>query len=95
MKSSDAMIVWTPDRDPCVGLTRGQIRVVTLPQPDSARGFYKSVGACDDGWREMTDDERVNELVELKGMIVAEDNIPEATVHAALQAIDEYKARHP
>jgi hypothetical protein len=95
MKSSDAMVVWTPDRDSCDGPTRGQIRVVPHPQPASARGFYKAEGACDDGWREMSDDQRVDYLERLKAEIIAEENIPAATVHSALQAIEEYKARHP
>lgn len=95
MKSSDAMIVWTPDREPFQGAARGQIRAVTIPEPAGTRKLACSVGACDDGWKEKTDAQRVDYLERLKAEIVATDGIPEPVVHDALLQIDEYRARYP
>ena len=95
MTSADAMIVWTPDREPFEGKARGQIRAVTIPEPAGTRQLACSVGACDDGWKQKTADQRVDYLERLKAEIVAQDNIAEPVVHEALRQVDEYRARYP
>ena len=96
MKSVEAMVLWTPDREPFLqARSRGQIAVVTIPEPSSTQEYMCSTGASDEGWSQKNDMQRVNDLEKLRDMIVKDDNIPYATVHAAMQVVDEYKARNP
>src|SRR4051794_6540669 len=84
----------------------GEPWVKAGPHPD-IRGWtdpYASTdGACwlcfdgrgGEGWRELTDDERLLRLFVLFAIMTARDGVPPAEAHRAFLEIDEYREAMP
>ncbi|ODT14627.1 MAG: hypothetical protein ABS35_34065 [Kaistia sp. SCN 65-12] len=95
MKAAEAMIAWTPDREPFLNdPTRGQVRIGALLQRDEAdwsRPFAKTGGAAYvarqeiDGWEQIA-----NVFIDFQNLVV-DEGIDAKVAHAEFLKIDEYK----
>lgn len=95
MKAAEAMIAWTPDREPFLNdPTRGQVRIGALLQRDEAdwaRPFAKSGGAAYTARRDLEGWEQIaNVFIDFQAIVV-EDGIDPKLAHAEFLKIDEYK----
>ena len=95
MRAVEAMIVWTPNREPFKELpTVGTIAVTTIPEAPELKTHPMSVGACDLIWRE-TDDSGRRELMQWYFTdLIHRDFLKEKVVRKALSAIEDF-ARYP
>ena len=90
---AEAMIVWTPRNE--LWLTEGNwapagsIAVVQWPDDRNAWTRYpSSAGACDRDWQEGDDNYRLQQLANLVGQWLDEQNMNPEHVAEALRAID-------
>ena len=89
MNSSDAMIVWTPNREPFLETpSRGKVAVTTIPEHPATTDHTHSAGACDHDWKTITESERQERIRELARQMVEEDNIPKDEIDRELAKID-------
>jgi hypothetical protein len=91
MKSELTIIAWTPN-DPTNSTTRGKVRVGPMtndekPFPWSIH-YAKAVGACDEGWQELTELERAEELKKLSRTLIDNEGLEAAAAHRELAKID-------
>lgn len=90
MKSEDAMLVWTPLHDYTKhDATAGHVQLVSIPETNT-RGYIASAGACDAGWREMGEADRIKSLTEIAEAMIEDDNIPREAVYAELAKVDGF-----
>jgi hypothetical protein len=89
MKSEDAMVVWTPNREPfSIDATRGRVVATTIPEHPKTQRYSHSVGACDHGWREKSEAERQEALHQLANQMINEDKIAPADLDKAFSQIE-------
>ena len=95
MRAIEAIIVWTPNREPFNDLlTTGQVEVATIPEPRSMKSHPFSVGACDLNWRD-TDEQGRRELMQRYfTQMIHRDHIDEQTARKAVDAIDDFRGYH-
>ncbi|MGO4386743.1 hypothetical protein AB4Y85_04345 [Microvirga sp. 2YAF29] len=92
MRAIDAMIVWTPDREPCqTNSNAGKVEVATIPEPPRLKAFPMSAGACDHDWREAANQGRIALIQPYFSQMIHRDGIQEAVARAALSRIDEFR----
>ncbi|MEN5278172.1 hypothetical protein ABE527_14625 [Brucella sp. TWI432] len=90
MKSIDAMITWTPNRDPFLqNPTCGQVRVIHHNVEPDNNDIPCSVGACNAGWKEMSVEDRQTEINEIYRRMVEEDNIDPAYAKKQIGRIED------
>lgn len=95
MKATEALIAWTPNREPFLGdPTRGQVQVGPLlgkDDPDWTRPFAKTGGAAYTARATMDRWEQIaNVFLDFHGLVF-EDEIDAKVVHAEFLKIDEYR----
>ncbi len=93
MKSELTIIAWTPN-DQTDSATRGKVRVGAMtndqkPFPWSTY-YAKAVGACDQGWQELTELARADKLVEVSRHLIDDVGLDPQAVHRELAKIDGY-----
>lgn len=82
-----AMLVWI-NRQPGAGAM-----VVAHPDRDDAGGdFIRSAGACTSDWRDMTEGERLGNLLAWAWQAVVRDKVDLIAMHNALVVIPEFRA---
>ena len=92
MRAVDAMLVWTPDRDPWKGAaTAGQVEVTTIPEKPDLRDHPMSLGACDQGWRDLDEAGRLRRLQQCFSHMINHDGIAEEVARAAMARIDDVR----
>lgn len=91
MRAIDAMIVWTPNKEPWTQYPSiGKVAVTTIPEPPELKRYPLSVGACDLDWRETDDLGRRNLMQKYFTQMIHEDGIDESVARAAIAMIDDF-----
>lgn len=92
MKAIEAMIVWTPNREPYRKTPmRGKIAVTKIPESAEIREYPMSVGACDLSWQEADDEGRIIMMQRYFTEMIHRDFLDEDEVYSALSEIDEFR----
>ncbi|MEM6460985.1 MAG: hypothetical protein AAF724_03630 [Pseudomonadota bacterium] len=91
MKAIDAMVVWTPNTstnrlDP----TRGNVAVVSIPEPAETANYLYSDGACVHGWKQTDDGGRMEWMQRTVSGMIHHDKIEEAAIIEAFKLVDEF-----
>ncbi|MEJ5084144.1 hypothetical protein [Brucella pseudogrignonensis] len=90
MKSVNAMITWTPDREPFLeNGTRGRVEVIHHNVEHDDKNITHSVGSCDAGWEELGVAGREAKINEIYKQMVEEDNINPAYAKKQLSRIED------
>ena len=91
MRSADALIVWTPNREThAANPTRGKIRVFQFGQQDDPY-YASSVGACDLNWNTTDDGGRLALMQRYVTVMLYEDDMELDAVREAITQIDEFR----
>lgn len=76
MQSIEAMITWTPNREPFENNpTRGQVMVIRHNVDNDDNNITHSVGACDHDWIDIGVQGRQERVENIYRQMVNEDNI--------------------
>jgi hypothetical protein len=92
MRAIDALIVWTPDREPWKGQRfAGRVAVTTIDHADDFRDYPMSVGACDFHYLETDDAGRLQLIQQVYSPMIHRDGITAEAIQSALSCIDEFR----
>jgi hypothetical protein len=90
MRAVDAIILWTPDREPFTRYrTKGTIEVTRYPE-QGAQTHPMSVGACEFRWCDTDENGRRKMMQYYVTTMLHEDYLPLNVVREAVIQIDEY-----
>lgn len=94
MRALDALILWTPNREPFQDqpLT-GKISVTTIPEPTWMKAHPMSVGACDVNWLEADESGRHHLMQRYFTQMLHRDKLNENEIYRAISTIDEFKGQ--
>lgn len=94
MRALDAMILWTPNREPFQDQSlAGTVSVTTIPEADEMKAHPMSAGACDLSWREADDFGRQELMQRYFTQMLHRDNLNEDEVYRAISNIDEFEGK--
>ncbi|MBB3993297.1 hypothetical protein GGR95_000925 [Sulfitobacter undariae] len=95
MRALDALILWTPNREPFQEMPfAGTVSITTIPEADELKAHPMSVGACDLSWRETDDSGRQDLMQRYFTQMLHRDNINEDKIYQAISSIDEFDGEH-
>jgi hypothetical protein len=93
MRSLDAVIAWTPNRDPFKWLpTKGEVAVTIVPELKGFEAHPISVGACDLNWRRATDSRRRELMQRYLTRMIYRDGLRPEDVLAAISVVEDFRA---
>lgn len=94
MRALDAMILWTPNREPFQDQPlAGTVSVTKIPEANKMKAHPISVGACDLSWRETDESGREELMQRYFTQMIHRDNINEQDVYRAISNIDEFDGK--
>ena len=92
MIALEAMILWTPNREPFLNSSlAGTVVVTEIPEDPLMRMHPMSVGACDHNWVATDEAGRAQLMQRYFSQMLHRDNIPEDTIIDALSNIIEFE----
>ena len=92
MRATEAIFLWTPNRDEWIGHpTRGHLHVTTVSEAHELKFHLMSVGACEPKWGDEDDAGRRKLMQRYITQMIHRDGLDPETVLQAVQQVEDFR----